>query len=150
MLYFINLLLFCLLAIIPLATSANAQGLNQNNKRDIKLIANSDVQQETLSTSDVKNIFLGKKIRWKSGARITFFISEEKSVHKAFLKTYIGKSAAQYQKIWRSRLFGGSGKAPKFSGNDQEMVTAVSQTSGAIGYISAGADIGKAKILSVH
>lgn len=141
MLYLKDLILLCLLVIVPLATHANAQ--------DIKLIANPDVQVDALSAADVKNIFLGKKTNWDNGAKITFFISEETATHKAFLKSYVGESAARYKKIWRRRVFSGRGKAPKSSSSDKEMVDLVSKNSGAIGYVSAQSDAGRSKILSV-
>lgn len=141
MLYRKKLILICILAIWPFATSVDAQ--------EVQLIANLDIQADSLSASDVKDIFLGEKTLWDDGGKITFFISNEKAAHNAFLKNYVGKSASQFNKIWRQRIFGGRGKAPKSSDSDKEMIRLVSKTKGSIGYVSAGADIGGVKKLSL-
>ncbi len=141
MLHLRKSILLCLLAMLPLTTPAEAQ--------EVKLIAHPDVQTDSLSASDVKDIFLGKKSRWDNGGKITFFISKEPAIHSAFLKSYIGQSAVQFTRNWRRCVFGGRGKAPKSSSNNREMVNLVAQTSGAIGYVSEGTITDKVKTLSL-
>lgn len=136
-----TILLF-LLVVFSLAASVDAQ--------DIKLIANPDVKTDSLSSSDVKDIFMGKKNRWDDGSKITFFTSKEVGTHEAFLKSYVGKSSTQYRKFWRNKVFAGKGMSPKSSGSDQEMVKLVAGTGGAIGYVSAGVDLGTVKTISVR
>ena len=118
--------------------------------QDVKLIANADVPVNAISASDVKNIFLGKKSSWDNGSKITFFTTDDSAVHETFLKDYVGKSPSQFQTFWKKQVFTGKGKMPLTSANDQEMVSQVAGTGGAIGYVSAGADVDGAKTLSIQ
>ena len=117
--------------------------------QEVVVIANPDVSIDSITASDVKNIFLGKKSDWGNGSKITFFTTDQAETEKAFLKSYVKKSSSQYRTFWKKQVFTGKGKIPGSSANDQEMVSLVISTAGAIGYVSVEADPGKAKILSI-
>lgn len=141
MLYVKKMALFFLLAVFIVASSANAQ--------EVLLIANPDVPVDSLTAGDVKLIFLGNKTDWGNGNKITFFTAKEDAAQDAFLGAYVGKTSSQYNTYWKKQVFTGKGKTPQSAGSDQDMVGMVTSTGGAIGYISAGADPGSAKIISV-
>ena len=122
--YLKNWVLFLLIAVFLVVPAVGAQ--------DVVLIANADVPVDSLSASDVKNIFLGKKTSWDGGGSITFFTSDEAATHKAFLKGHVGKSANQFKTFWKKQVFTGKGKMPVSAANDQEMVSQVSGTGVAI------------------
>jgi ABC-type phosphate transport system substrate-binding protein len=131
-----------MVAIFIIAPSVNAQ--------DVVLIASSNVMVNgSISASDVQNIFLGKKTTWDDGNKITFITLNDGTTHETFLKNYIGKSSSQYKTFWKKQVFTGKGKMPESVDSDQDMVKAISGTTNAIGYVSAGTDIGSAKNLPV-
>lgn len=119
------------------------------NAQDIMIITNSDVPTDSITVSDVKKIFLGQKSEWENGSGINFFTTGQTVTHKAFLKKFVRKSSSQYKIFWKKQVFSGKGEIPKSSGSDQEMVKLVASTNGSIGYVSAGADLGKVKTLSI-
>ncbi len=117
--------------------------------QDIMIITNADVPIDSITVSDVKKIFLGKKSIWENGRGINFFTMDQTVTHKTFLKKFIRKSSAQYKIFWKKQVFSGKGEIPKSSGSDQDMVKRIASTNGAIGYVSAKADLGTVKILSI-
>ena len=131
-----------MIAIYLIAPSAGAQ--------DVVLIASPDVPVDSLSASDVENIFLGKKTTWDNGSKIVFYTLKNGAAHEAFLKNYVSKSASQFKTFWKKQVFTGKGKMPKSVGNDQEMTNTITGTGSAIGYVSAGTNLGNAKKLSVR
>ena len=118
--------------------------------QDLVLIANSDVPVDSISASDVEKIFLGKQTSWSNGSKIHFLTLKEPTTHETFLKSYVGKSPSQFKTFWKKQVFTGKGKMPKTAGSGQEMIDLVTKTSGAIGYVAAGTDLGGAKTLSVQ
>lgn len=120
------------------------------NAQDVVIIANSDVPAASLAAADIQNIYLGNKTSWENGSKINFITMQEESIEDAFLKAYVGRSSAQYKTYWKKQVFTGKGKMPQSVGSDQEMVDLVSGTSGAIGYVSAGADRDNAKTISIQ
>jgi ABC-type phosphate transport system substrate-binding protein len=129
-----------LLAVFLTVSVASAQ--------TVVLVASPDVPVDSISASDLKNIFLGKKSSWDNGGKITFFTNGG-AAHDAFLKDYVGKSPSQFSTFWKKQVFTGKGKMPDTAGSDQDMVTMVAGTGGAIGYVSAGADINGLKAIAV-
>jgi ABC-type phosphate transport system substrate-binding protein len=116
----------------------------------VVIVANKDVPASGLAEADVKKIFLGNKTTWDSGEKIVFVVQDRTDAGKLFLKTYVKKSASQYDNYWKKQVFTGKGKAPMSFSSDQELVEYVDQTPGAVGYVSSGADTGNTKTISVQ
>ena len=117
---------------------------------DIVIVANENVPASSLAMDDIKQIFLGRKTTWDNGAKIIFVVQDGTDAGESFLKTYIRKNAYQYDIYWRKQVFTGRGKPPKSFSSDQELVQFVSQTPNAVGFVSTGTDIGKAKTIPVQ
>jgi len=92
--------------------------------------------EEPLEGDDIKHIFLGQKTRWNNGASIIFALSADRELCNAFLKTYLGKSYTQYLNYWKKQVFTGKGRMPVFFHDEQELLTFVAQTQGAISFVS--------------
>jgi ABC-type phosphate transport system substrate-binding protein len=105
---------------------------------EVVVIANKDVSETSMSKDKVKQIFLGKVVKWQDGSRI-HFVTLKGDSHKDFLKEYIGRSEAQYKTYWKKILFTGKGSMPKSFDTEEEMAQYVANTAGAIGYVSTNA-----------
>jgi ABC-type phosphate transport system substrate-binding protein len=101
---------------------------------DVVIIGNQTVPEKPLSTTDVQNIFLGKKTKLNS-TKITFVILKAGEVHERFLKEYLSRTPSQYTKYWKKMVFTGKGKAPKAFATEADLVEYVEKTEGAIGYV---------------
>lgn len=102
---------------------------------DVVVIANKNVSETSMTKDKVKNIFLGKIVKWQDQSRI-HFVTLKGDVHKNFLKEYIGRSETQYKTYWKKILFTGKGSMPKTFKTEQEMTQYVANTEGAVGYIN--------------
>ncbi len=65
------------------------------------------------------------------------------------MSEYVKKSASSFKSFWKKLVFTGRGKMPKSVADDKAMVAYVASKPGAIGYVSATADITGVKKLEV-
>jgi ABC-type phosphate transport system substrate-binding protein len=117
---------------------------------DVLIISNKSVSAESLTSDDVKKIFVGKKTRWDDNKKINFVILENDGIHKDFLREYVKRTPAQYRRFWKKQVFTGKGRRPISFKVEKDMIEYVANTSGAIGYVSTTASTDDVKVLSVN
>jgi hypothetical protein len=115
---------------------------------DVIVIANPGVAAAELSADDVKEIFLGGKSAVGSTS-VEPVLAQSGAAHDAFLKTYVGKSDTALRTHFKSLVFTGKASMPKSFASDAEIIRYVSNTKGAIGYVSAGAEVSGVKKITV-
>lgn len=115
---------------------------------DVKVIANSNFSMDSISTRELKSVFLAEKNRL-GGAHVEPVFERGGEAHETFLRQYLGQSDAQLQTYYRTLVVTGRGSMPKELNSDQDVVDYVSQTKGAIGYVSAAASTPGVKTLLV-
>ena len=116
----------------------------------VLFIANKSVSETALTSSEIKDIFLGKKKKWSNNTRIYFVVSGNDQLHEAFLQAYISKTPNQFNAYWKNMLFTGKGSPPKVRNTDKEVIEYVAEIPGAIGYIDSGSTPASVKTLSVQ
>jgi len=114
---------------------------------EIIIIANKNVSETSLSTAEIKDIFLGEKSSWQDHTRINFVLSGNDEIHKKFLEKYVNQTPMGYKSYWRKLVFVGKGKAPKSFSSPKELVDYVAKTNGAIGYVSSEEKTAEVKII---
>ncbi len=117
---------------------------------DVVVIANNDVPVSSLTSDELKNIFLAKKTQWDNGQKIDFVTLKQGDVHEAFLKAYLSKTASQFQRYFRTLVFTGKGKTPPSFQTEDDLVGYVAGTGGAIGYVSSGTNTDSAKVININ
>ncbi|MDJ0835381.1 MAG: substrate-binding domain-containing protein [Acidobacteriota bacterium] len=123
--------LFCtvLLSNLPLAA------------QDVVMIINPGNETQSLTTKDLQKIYMNKRSRWSSGDHIVSVTLESGAVHESFLRKYLRKDKRQFSTFWKRLLFTGKGVPPTSFANEEEVVAFVAKTPGAIGYVSAKANL---------
>ncbi len=119
---------------------------------EIILIANPNISETSLSLKDVQRIFLRKK-KILSGKALHIAIQKNKSKHSEFLQKYVHKTPSQFNRYYKKLVFTGKGKPPLLVADDSAMLSYISSTPGAIGYISKvskGEADDTVKIISTH
>jgi len=120
---------------------------------EILIIGSKDIPADSVSRDEIRNIFLGEKVKWDNGEKISFVLLLT-DVHEAFLKQYLGSTAAQYQNYWKKMIFTGKAKSPKSFSSPEKVIEYVTSTGGSIAYIPSAeydkADKDKVKIISVR
>ncbi len=119
------------------------------------VVANTSLSGDALSKQDIRAIFLGKKSA-VAGQNVVIVTLAGGDVHKAFLKSVVGKTPSQFSSHWKKIVFTGKGKMPKSFKTEEELLAFVSNTKGGIGYVGAGASAdsrvqgGRVKVLTVQ
>ncbi len=117
---------------------------------DVVLIGNSSIKDTVLTEREVIKIFLGKKIAWDDNTRTVVAFQKKPAVHNAFLKRYIHQSPSMFANFWKRQIYTGKVSSPKYVTNDQEMIRYVSETEGAIGYVSISTGLDVVKTIRVR
>jgi ABC-type phosphate transport system substrate-binding protein len=117
---------------------------------DFVVIVNNANSTSEISSSELKNIYLGKKTSWGNGTKVDVAVLEGGKVHEAFCSGITSKSASQFANFWKTALFTGTGVPPKSARSDAEMIDFVRKNPGAIGYISASSTPSGVKVVSVQ
>lgn len=103
----------------------------------------------SVSKDDLDAIYQGKKANWPDGAKIVVVV-QEGAIHESFLKTYIGKTPAQFAATWKKIVFTGKAKAPQECKDDAALIAFVAATPGAIGYVAEGSAPAGVKVVAVQ
>jgi ABC-type phosphate transport system substrate-binding protein len=117
---------------------------------DMLIIAHQDVPETTVTTKDLQEIFLGKRVQWKDNTAIHPVTVKDQELHSAFLKQYVNKSLAKWNAHWKRMVFTGNGTPPKQFDTQQELLEYVATTVGAIGYVDADTPVKNVTIIEVQ
>lgn len=104
---------------------------------DVVLVANGGVGESSISSQEAQDVFLGKKSSWSDGSTIVLATLSGGSVHDAFLKTFVGRTASQFATYWKKLAFSGKAMEPKAFDTEAELIKFVAEHKGAVGYVSA-------------
>ncbi|MBF0225519.1 MAG: substrate-binding domain-containing protein [Desulfobacterales bacterium] len=116
---------------------------------EIIIIANKNVPDSSISKKHLKDIFLGKKVKWKNDKEIVFVTLSKDDVHDFFLKKYLSKTPSQYSNYWKTLVFTGKGTLPKSFNNISALIDFIAKTDGSIGYITSGEALTDVKTLII-
>jgi ABC-type phosphate transport system substrate-binding protein len=116
---------------------------------DVKIIASAGVGASSVSIDELKAVFLGTRATLGDGSHVEPVLLKSGPAHEAFLKEYLGKSAAALETYYRSLVFSGKGSMPKMFASEEEVVAYVEKSKGAIGYVGAATASASAKVLAV-
>jgi len=115
---------------------------------EIAVVVNKANTTDSLGKSDVKAIFMGKAKNFPNGTQVTPVDQKDKGIYKTFYKSVAGKSPAKMKKHWVKMTFTGKATAPKSVGGNSDVITFVTQNSGAIGYVDASAVTPDVKVVA--
>lgn len=116
---------------------------------DLIVIGNRSVPVSTLTEKEVQRIYLGKKKVWNNGLKVIFAKLGDDKTTKRFLKHFVKKSPSMFRKYWKKKTFTGVATPPQEFKREKDLVQYISETKGAVGYISSKSYTSSVKILSV-
>lgn len=89
----------------------------------------------TLSRSDILQIFTGNRQYWPDGSKITLFmLNSDSALHQRFSREHLRMFPYQLDRLWNQMTYSGQGEPPRKVDNEMELIKAVMNTPGAIGY----------------
>jgi ABC-type phosphate transport system substrate-binding protein len=107
-----------------------------------RLIVNARNPVATLRVDQVSQFFLRRTMTWPDGQKVMPVDLEENSpVRISFTRAIHRRSAAALEAFWQQQIFSGRGVPPPEVLSDSEVMDYVRRNPGAIGYVSATAEL---------
>lgn len=122
----ISFLVKSLLSVI-MATFISTQAL-----AEISVIVNPRSDVSSLSSSEVKALYLGKSRNFKP-----FDQPKGSKIRQEFLDKVVGKSERQFNIYWSKKIFSGKGTPPKILSDNTAVRNRVASWPNAIGFIDS-------------
>lgn len=112
----------------------------------IAVIANKDVKTSSINKAKLLDVYT-LDVNEFGGSKIKIFdYSSETAVRKDFFD-YLGKSIADFKQVWMKKKLTGNGNPPINVGSEDDMLSKVASTPGAIGYVSSDKVNASVKVL---
>lgn len=116
-----------------------------------RVIAHPENPARSIDREVLAKMFLKEVTRWDDGEAVhPVDLRGDSEVRSKFCDAIIRRSLAAVRSYWQQRIFSGRGVPPPEVESDAEAVRYVLKYRGSVGYVSAHADIGKAKTLTVN
>jgi hypothetical protein len=101
---------------------------------EIEIIANRAYPANTLSIHILREIYFGEKAI-EGNIRIKPFDQRNREIRKKFLTKVLGVSEDGYNAYWIKKVFQEGGAPPVMKSSSDEVIRAVKEEDGGIGYI---------------
>ena len=129
--------IFLLLAGLCLCAGTRAHA------QDFVVVVNAANPAASVTKAQASDLLLKKAGKWPHGAAAQP-VDQQKAaaVRDALSKGIHGKPATAVASFWQQQIFSGKDVPPPEKGSDADVLAFVRANPGAIGYVSAGADLG--------
>ena len=105
---------------------------------EIVVVVSAQNPTESLSRSQLSDIFLGRLNRLPNGGAVTPLDQREGTAgHRAFYRDYLGQTPAQIKAHWSRLIFTGRGQPPRSVADDSAMADTVAASPDALGYLDS-------------
>ncbi len=116
---------------------------------DLFFIANKAVVVDSVTKTQIKDIFLGIQVKWPDNSQVKAVTMRNAPFHKEFAKSYTKKNPSQFKRYWKQMVFTGKGSFLKNVKSDDELIKYIGSTAGAIGYTSTKVELDDIKIITI-
>ena len=116
---------------------------------EVVVVANPDLAEDVIARKDLQRIYLGKRTTWSDRTSIVPVMLKSGPLHEEFVEDLVGRSEHRFATYWRQMVFTGKGIPPKSFADEDEIISFVKATPGAVGYVSPSTDATGVKILTV-
>jgi ABC-type phosphate transport system substrate-binding protein len=116
-----------------------------------KIIVNPANSIDAVDRDLLRDAYLKKATEWRGGATIhPIDLSKKFTVRTKFVEHVVRKTPAQLKRYWSQQIFSGKGVPPPEADSTDDVVEYVLANKGAVGYLPASADPGKAKVIGIR
>ncbi len=117
---------------------------------EVRVIVNPATPVTSLPREQVSRLFLRKVARWDGGAPVLpVDLAETAPARDAFSRAVHRRTVAMITGYWQRQIFSGRQLPPPDRASEADVVAYVRATPGAIGYVSAAADLRGVRVLTV-
>ena len=115
-----------------------------------RIVTHPSNSASSLARSEAARIFLKKVVAWPDGRAVVPVDQERTSaVRQAFSREIHQKDPDAIASYWQTAVFSGREIPPPIGKSDGEVLAFVRANPGAVGYVSAEADLAGVKLLAV-
>lgn len=102
-----------------------------------RVVANGSIPMTEIDAASLSGIFLKDTVSWPDGSKIVpVDMAPDTTVRKRFTKAVHGRNVAAIKSHWQRQIFSGKGVPPVEFSSEEDLLFFVSETPGAIGYVS--------------
>jgi ABC-type phosphate transport system substrate-binding protein len=134
-----NIAAVLIVAIVATTVPAMAEG------QDYKVVINQANTTTSITKANLSDCFMNqaKTFTWISGQPlIPVDQAASSNVRKAFSTDIHGRDVGAVKSYWQRQIFTGKAVPPQEKASDDEVLAFVRATPGAVGYVSADAELG--------
>jgi ABC-type phosphate transport system substrate-binding protein len=136
-------------ALAALAVSASARA-SAGSGDAFRVIVNPDNPVTEVDRGFLRDAFLKKSNSWGSGETVRpVDLARKFPVREAFTRDVLKKTLPQLKRYWNQQIFSGKGVPPPEVDSTAAAIAYVLANPGAVGYLPADADAGRAKVVKV-
>lgn len=115
-----------------------------------KIVANSSNERTSVDRRFLARVFLKKVAYWDDGtAAIPVDLPFDSPIRQEFTKEVLGRSKMAVRNYLQQLIFSGRGVPPIELKNDDQVIHYISAHEGAVGYVSADAQVGSLRVLDL-
>ncbi len=136
-------------ALMLVASVAGAQ--SGSASAGFVVVVHGDNPATSVTRSFLADAFLKRVTRWPDDQAIRpVDLDDDSDVHSAFARTVLRRSVTAVRNYWQQIIFTGRGVPPVALSSDAAVIAYVTRHRGAVGYVSAGAELGRAKAVPIR
>jgi len=119
--------------------------------QSFKVVVNSSNPTRSISKENLSKCFLKQTNMWTNGApMIPVDLAAGSDTRKAFTQETHDRDVSAIKSYWQRQIFSGRGVPATEKASDEEVLAFVRVNPGAVGYVSADADLGAGiKVLKI-
>jgi ABC-type phosphate transport system substrate-binding protein len=115
---------------------------------EIVVVVSASSPITKLSDNQIADVFLGKLARLPGGTTVQpLDQAEGRAARDEFYMKLTGKSPAQVKAFWSKLIFTGRGRPPRAFATDADVIRALRENPGAIGYVQRSSVDSSSRIL---
>lgn len=116
----------------------------------VRVIVNPATPVAVVTREQLSRVFLRKVARWDDGAPVLpVDLPESAPARDAFTRAVHHRTVGMITGYWQRQIFSGRQLPPPDKSSESDVVAYVRDTPGAIGYVSAGAELRGVRVVTV-
>ncbi len=115
----------------------------------VAVIANSSCKMDSIDKNQLLDFYTGDIKKWQDNSKVIVLDLKPRLEIRDQFYDFIGKSSSRMKSIWLKKMLSGEGDPPQAMNSELEILKKVSETPGAIGYVSKDLVNNKVKVLAV-
>jgi ABC-type phosphate transport system substrate-binding protein len=138
-------------AVLPIVFVAIALSTRAASADDFKIIVHPENRVSDIDRAVLRNAFLKKATSWPGGRGFRpIGLTSKFSERSHFVVEVLKKTPAQLKSYWNQQIFSGKGIPPPEADSVASIVAYVVANPGAVAFVPASADVGKAKVITIR